>query len=335
MLPPTPSGVHVSHIDTLVSRYTSGWAAIDNVGRQTLTVACNEIPIGTVIADQDRPDLARHLGLEAASGFVFWFTTALHDGDEIGITFEDGHHLEGSPRIYRDKPFGELNPHAFLQTRAWVASYVLHGSGIEIGAAHVPVALPSTVTVRYVDRYTLEELRTLYPQLVNPNSVTIDIVADVEDLSSLPDESEDFVIANHVLEHTEDPIRTIKGFCRILRPGGHIVLAIPDKRESQLDLHRPLTTMSHLIQDHEMGPHLSRRAHYLEFVEYADKKTGEELYQHAYASDAANRSLHFHVWTAETFLEFMSRTITRYQLPIRIVTCISNSIELLSVFRKV
>jgi predicted SAM-dependent methyltransferase len=236
--------------------------------------------------------------------------------------------------IYRDKPFGILNPNDFLTTRAHVASYVLHGSGIEIGAAHAPVPVPSTVHVRYVDRYSLDELRRLHPELVRSQTVPVDIIGDVEHLTALPDQSEDFVIANHVIEHCEDPIGTIKGFCRLLRPDGVVFLAVPDRRESTIDHHRPLTTIDHLVQDHELGPSLSRRGHYLEFAELVDGKSGQDLYLHAYVSDAANRTLHFHVWTAETFLEFMSAIITRYRLPLRMMLAFSNSIELLVVFRK-
>jgi SAM-dependent methyltransferase len=325
---------YLSHIDTLVSRYVTGWAAVNRAGRQTLTIYRNGTPGGTVIADQERPDLALHLGIESKAGFSLWFASPLQDGEEVRVVFDDGHDLEGSPAIYRDRPFGALNRDAFLANRAYIASYLLHGTGIEIGAAHVPVALASDVRVRYLDRYTLDELRLLHPELVRPDSVPVDIVADVEDLSALPDDSEDFIIANHVIEHTEDPIGTIKGFCRVIRRDGHIFLAIPDQRESQIDQRRPLTTLSHLIQDHELGASFSRRAHYIEFAELVDGKSGQDLYLHAFASDQGNRTLHFHVWTAETFLEFMSAIISRYRLPLRIVVCVSNSVELLVVFRK-
>jgi SAM-dependent methyltransferase len=173
----------------------------------------------------------------------------------------------------------------------------------------------------------------LHPELVQPHSVPLDIIGDVENLTALPDESEDFVIANHVIEHCEDPVGTIKGFCRFLRPDGIIFLAVPDKRESAIDQRRPLTTIDHLIQDHELGASFSRRGHYIEFAELVDGKSGQDLYLHAYASDIANRTLHFHVWTAETFLEFMSAIITRYRLPLRMLICLYNG-ELLVVYRK-
>jgi SAM-dependent methyltransferase len=323
-----------SYVDVLLSHYVRGWAVVDKIGRQTLSVYRNGKPLDTVTADLDRPDLALRLGIDPNAGFLYRFASALQDGDEIGVLFDSGQHLYRSPMIYRDKPFGLLYPDDFLTTRAYVASYVLHGSGIEIGAANAPVAVPSNVHVRYVDRYTLDELRRSYPALVRPHTVSVDIIGDAESLTVLPDESEDFVIANHVIEHCEDPIGTLKGFCRFLRPDGVIFLAIPDKRECVIDQRRPLTTIDHLIQDHELGPSFSRQGHYIESAAFVDGKSAQELYLHAYTTDVGRRSIHFHVWTAETFLEFMSAIITRYRLPLRILICLSNNIECVVVYRK-
>jgi SAM-dependent methyltransferase len=329
-----PAPQYSSHIDAFVSRYVSGWATADRKGSQILSVYRNSELLGTVTADQPRPDLTVNAGLDSKAGFRYWFGSALSDGDAISVLFESGAHLDGSPMTYRARPFGRFNADDFLTTRAYVASYVLHGSGIEIGAANAPVAVPGNVSVKYMDRYTREELKQRHPDLVRPETVATDIVGDGENLTALPDASQDFVIANHVVEHCEDPIGTIEGFCRVLRPDGVIFLAIPDKRESIIDQRRPLTTIDHLIQDHELGASYSRRGHYLEFVEFVERKTGLELYTEAYALDASSRTLHFHVWTAETFLEFMSAIISRYRLPIRLVLSIVNSVELLVVFRK-
>ena len=38
----------------------------------------------------------------------------------------------------------------------------------------------------------------------------VDVVDDAQTLATFPDESVDFVIANHVLEHLEDPIGALE-----------------------------------------------------------------------------------------------------------------------------
>lgn len=46
-----------------------------------------------------------------------------------------------------------------------------------------------------------------------------DIVDDGECLSKVGDFSQDFVIANHVLEHFEDPIKGFRNMLRVLKHG--------------------------------------------------------------------------------------------------------------------
>jgi SAM-dependent methyltransferase len=50
---------------------------------------------------------------------------------------------------------------------------------------------------------------------------------DVQDLSSIPDESYDIVILDQVLEHVENPMKAIKEVRRILRPGGSFIGTTP------------------------------------------------------------------------------------------------------------
>lgn len=47
--------------------------------------------------------------------------------------------------------------------------------------------------------------------------------------ASLPfvDRSFDSVLASHVLEHVEAPIRTLREIARVLKPSGHLVLGLP------------------------------------------------------------------------------------------------------------
>ena len=63
---------------------------------------------------------------------------------------------------------------------------------------------------------------------------------DAERLASLGDASQDFVVANHFLEHTEDPIGTMENVLRVIKPGGIAYLAVPDKRFT-FDVSRDVT----------------------------------------------------------------------------------------------
>ena len=178
----------------------------------------------------------------------------------------------------------------------------LHGQGIEIGALHRPLAVPATAHVTYVDHLSEEGLRQHYPELAEEHFAPVTVLGSAEDLSAFKDESLDFVIANHLLEHLEDPISGLREFHRVLRPGGVLYLALPDPRVS-FDHDRPLTTVEHLLEEHRSGPEVNRRSHYEEYAANVDKapspaRRADELM-------ARNYSIHFHVWRPETFLEFL------------------------------
>ena len=97
-------------------------------------------------------------------------------------------------------------PHWQDALRYLVARRYLGGEGIEIGALLLPLKVPRAARVRYVDRYTLAGLREHCPELAAYTLVDPDIVDDGEVLTTLTDGSQDFVIANHVSEHTQDPV---------------------------------------------------------------------------------------------------------------------------------
>jgi predicted SAM-dependent methyltransferase len=61
----------------------------------------------------------------------------------------------------------------------------------------------------------------------------------------------------HVVEHLEDPIGALKHMLRVTRPGGIVLLTLPDGRH-RFDARRARTTVEHLLRDHEEGPHASR-----------------------------------------------------------------------------
>ncbi len=116
----------------------------------------------------------------------------------------------------------------------------LHGRGIEIGALHNPLPLPDGVVVTYVDRLPVDDLRRLHPGLADAALVPVDLVCEAEELSSIADESQDFVVANQVLEYLDDPLRGLSEMARVLKIGGILHLALSDPRAG-LDRERPST----------------------------------------------------------------------------------------------
>jgi SAM-dependent methyltransferase len=77
----------------------------------------------------------------------------------------------------------------------------------------------------------------------------VDIVACGDDLP-FKDNTIDFVISSHVIEHFYDPVKTIEEWLRVVRPGGFVYMIIPHK-ERTFDKDRPRTTLAELIDRHE------------------------------------------------------------------------------------
>ena len=52
---------------------------------------------------------------------------------------------------------------------------------------------------------------------------------DAQHLSSLADETVDFVHSSHCLEHLVDPREGLGSWMRVLKPGGHMIVTVPDE----------------------------------------------------------------------------------------------------------
>ncbi|MEG3866129.1 glycosyltransferase [Microcoleus sp. Z1_B2] len=220
-----------------------------------------------------------------------------------------------------------------LNIRDSIAQQYISGDGIEVGALHGPLPVPHTARVRYLDRLPVSELRRHYPELAQHQLVDVDIIDDGETLYSIADGSLDFVIANHTIEHCQNPIGTIKQNLRVLKSGGIIYMAVPDKRYT-FDRDRPLTPLDHLIRDYTDGPEWSKKDHYEEWVNLVQKapeKEVEERVQHLLGIDY---SIHFHVWEQSSFIELLLYCQQKLNLPFDIELIQKNEEEFICILRK-
>jgi O-antigen biosynthesis protein len=224
-------------------------------------------------------------------------------------------------------------PEPFEIVRADLAArWLPTGSGIEIGALHQPLPVPEGASVKYVDRKTLPELRSQYPELAEYELVEPNIVDDGERLMTLPDASQDFVIANHFIEHAQNPISALANAFRVVRPGGIVFLAVPDKRRT-FDEERPLTTIAHLERDYLDGPRWSRADHFEEWARLVDHD--ENVGERIQVLTEVDYSIHFHVWTAESFKSFLEHCrATHPELSFEIVEFVENYHEFVAILRK-
>ena len=147
------------------------------------------------------------------------------------------------------------------QRLMWGLYDYAQGRGLEIGPLHQTAAPKHRADVVYLDVFDREQLLANYAD--NPG-VPSELIPEIdyplfdgERVRSIPEtlgcvDPFDWVIASHVIEHVPDVIGWLAELAQVTADGGHLVLAVPDRRYC-FDLHRPGTTVGQLLQAHEAG----------------------------------------------------------------------------------
>lgn len=150
------------------------------------------------------------------------------------------------------KPVSRFNSWNLHRVRAAIASRYLRGCGLEIGALHFPLRLPKNAQVLYLDRASQAENIRRYTDVNPTRIVRTDIIANGFKLTCLAPSSLDFIIANHVLEHTDNALEALRAWACRLRPGGHLFITLPIA-EKCYDRGRSLTPLAHFIDDQRLA----------------------------------------------------------------------------------
>lgn len=133
-----------------------------------------------------------------------------------------------------------------FQDSAIAHKYLDGLSGVEIGGAnHNPFHL-NTKNIDYTD-----DMNTVFKQAEEKlcgSKMPVDIVANGDNLP-LKDNSTDFVISSHVIEHFFDPIKALKEWYRVIKKGGYIFTIAPITAYVPNET-RPTTTLEELIKRH-------------------------------------------------------------------------------------
>lgn len=128
-----------------------------------------------------------------------------------------------------------------------------HSIGAEIGALDKPLVTRSDGTVIYIDHSDAATLRQRYATHANVDvsRIEVDVVWGTKTLRQaarhslgerFPNSGLDYVVASHVIEHVPDFIGWLHEVREVLKPGGALRLAVPDRRYS-LDIRRRETVL--------------------------------------------------------------------------------------------
>jgi SAM-dependent methyltransferase len=318
-------------IDTCTSLYLAGWAGRHIGPTIELEVVVNGIARGRLTPWIPRPDVRASLHLEA-KGFYFVFSERLRPGDVIELRDEFGRDACDAPKAYSILPLGASGDHQ--ATRASIAAAFLRGKGVEIGALTQPTDLPPECHVVYYDRFPSSVLRTFFDHASEGPLFEPDVLGNAETLDGLGDTTFDFVVANHVIEHLEDPIAFLASVASHLEVGGRAMIAAPDKRYT-FDRARPVTRFEHLVDDHVGGAERSRADHFREYARLTEGVADPELDRRIAELDRADmHPIHFHVWDADAFVAFAEAAIERFALPFSLVYATAANTETIIVLEK-
>jgi SAM-dependent methyltransferase len=201
-------------------------------------------------------------------------------------------------------------------------SELLSGDGIEIGALNNPFRVPAGTRVRYVDKCSADELAGTYPGIPVGQIRVPDIVCNTGELKTIDDMSLDFIIASHVLEHSDNPLQLLYSWHRKLKTNGVLLLVLPDSRFT-FDRGRPLTSLEHLLWDFRnpgtQVKELSDLAHIAECnLNMHEALNVDSALELAKTILKTTRDTHFHVWTFDTFKSQLETAISSTGLPYRI-----------------
>ena len=149
-------------------------------------------------------------------------------------------------------------------------------------------------------------------------------------LSKVASSSQDFVIANHFLEHCENPIRTIVNFTRVLKEGGTLYMAVPDKRLT-FDVDRPVTAYSVLSETFLSDRRPDREELYVEWAVFVVHAPPSEVKAVARKLLDEKHSIHFNVWTLPDLVDFLARCRSDFRLCFSLewVVCSENEVILI------
>ncbi|MES2662744.1 MAG: class I SAM-dependent methyltransferase [Pseudomonadota bacterium] len=193
-------------------------------------------------------------------------------------------------------------------------SETLTGDVLEIGPGSHPFPTAQNARVKYVDRSVEGGRDANWPELSGqPHGIDadFDLNLDSDALSPLAEGSFDCVVASHVLEHLANPVRVIQELERVLRPGGKLVLILPDRTKT-FDSMRTPTDLVHVLDEFHRGVTAVSDEHIIEFCQAIYEQPSfhpeqvREWHNPAKLDDRLlalhrRRSIHVHCWSPEEF----------------------------------
>jgi len=134
-------------------------------------------------------------------------------------------------------------------------------------------------------------------------------IREATDLHDVANNTYDFLLSSHSLEHTANPIKAIREWKRVVKPNGAMVIILPDYRRT-FDHRRKPTPVQHMIEDHEKGMDETDLTHLSEILQLHDLSLDpnagtRENFVSRSQRNFENRCLHHHVFDEKNSHELL------------------------------
>jgi len=134
-------------------------------------------------------------------------------------------------------------------------------------------------------------------------------VVDAAAIRSLPSDTYDFVLSSHNIEHLANPIAAMGEWLRVLRDGSYLVLVVPHK-DGTFDHRRPITALSHLIEDYDACTAEDDTTHLAEILDLHDLTKDPSVsslaeFREIAIRNATERRLHHHVFDTRLVMQLL------------------------------
>jgi SAM-dependent methyltransferase len=131
-------------------------------------------------------------------------------------------------------------------------------------------------------------------------------------LTGIANDTYDFVLSSHCLEHVANPLRALHEWRRVVKPKGHLVLILPDPERS-FDHRRAITTLEHLREDLTRNTPEQDLFHVDEVLAKHDLKRdpragSPENFRQRVQQNPENRCVHHHVFDLALITAMLAET---------------------------
>ena len=178
-------------------------------------------------------------------------------------------------------------------SRKLIYQYAPHGIGLEIGVGAYTIA-PVSRTILSDGFQTHGQDRSLARVIFKADHIPYG------------NDSFDFILSEHALEHLANPLKALLEWKRALKVGAKIILFLPQK-ERTFDRSRSRTLLTHLIRDYENKTGDDDKTHLDEWYTQVIQKGLAPHYSETAKTDLIKTgNIHHHVWITEDLSEIFS-----------------------------